>query len=136
MHEPYDDDDEYDEDYYNHDHPFSYPDKWYFKFDVTSDTSLSSWINDMLNTMNLWSNEPVPNWPTIKIPVSSYFPNTGKNKNSYQYLGNNYYNEGVFKYKYFIVNEINIEYYNHLKQHASYFLQQPEYYKGLFDILN
>jgi len=67
--------------------------------------------------------------------VNSYFSNTGKS-NIFQYLGNNYQNQEIWKAKYFVFNKINIEYSLHLQTHAKHFLQQANYYKGLFDILN
>jgi len=46
MHDPYDDEDDgYDDDYYNNDYGDQYdPYKFYFKFDVDQNSSLSEWI--------------------------------------------------------------------------------------------
>ena len=54
----------------------------------------------------------------------------------FMYLGSNYYNEGVWKSKYFIVDNIEVEYKQHLASNAAHFLRQPHYYKGLYDNLN
>jgi hypothetical protein len=51
-------------------------------------------------------------------------------------LGNNSYNEGVWKLQYFVHNKIQREYVNHLQSHSKHFLSQPVYYRGLFEILN
>ncbi len=66
-------------------------------------------------------------------------PSTKSKKSKEQlfaYLGTNSYNEAVWKNKYFVVDKVNKQYNNHIVAHAAYFLQQPAYYKGLFDILN
>lgn len=60
---------------------------------------------------------------------------TSKDK-YFMYLGSNYYNEGVWKSKYFIVDDIEVEYKQHLVSNAAHFLRQPHYYKGLYDNLN
>lgn len=60
---------------------------------------------------------------------------TSKDK-YFMYLGSNYYNEGVWKSKYFIVDNIEVEYKQHLASNAAHFLRQPHYYKGLYDNLN
>jgi len=54
----------------------------------------------------------------------------------FMYLGSNKYDETVWKSKYFIKNDLNKYYKNHISNHASYFLNQPSYYRGLFDNLN
>jgi len=52
------------------------------------------------------------------------------------FIGKNIYGEQVFKSKYFVVDELRNEYLNHIRQHAAHTLQQPEYYKSMFEILN
>ena len=52
------------------------------------------------------------------------------------YIGNNKDNDAVWKKKYLAKNQIQIQYNNHISCHASYYLMQPAYYKGMFDILN
>lgn len=71
----------------------------------------------------------------ISLPVSSWLSSI-VGDNSSLYLGNNYWNEGVWKKKHFIQDKLATEYINHLKSHAVYFLQQPKYYEGLYEILN
>jgi hypothetical protein len=67
--------------------------------------------------------------------------NTYKNKSKisdsyFMYLGNNQYEEAIWKQKYFAKNQIEQVYMNHISSNAAHFLLQPAYYKGLFDILN
>jgi hypothetical protein len=69
------------------------------------------------------------------LPVNSWISSIGETKPSL-YLGNNYYNEGVWKAKHFVEDKLGNEYVKHLQSHAGYFLQQPKYYKGLYEILN
>lgn len=137
MSEPYDDDyyqDNYDDshDYYN-----SYNDsnwkKFYFKFDVDS-SPLSEWItkmiNNIINDTNIYGFSPVG----LPVPVNSWNPNTENQK--FQYLGSNYAKEPIWKSKYWINHPIDKAYISHLQSNAKHFVQQPTYYKGLFDILN
>jgi hypothetical protein len=111
--------------------------KHYFKFDPEAWDAWGKWLYDALNeaveiSPNVWYTY---GFPSKSIPVNSYISNTDKG-HSFQYLGNNYQNQEVWKAKYFIHNPINTEYALHIQSHAKYFLQQPNYYKGLFDILN
>jgi hypothetical protein len=138
MHDPYDDEDDgYDDDHYDHDYNDQYdPYKFYFKFDITN-TPLSDWIqktiNDMLN--DTFDIKNVEGFPVSQFPVNSWNPNTANNK-KFQYLGSNYAGEQIWKTKYFAFDPINAMYKLHLQSHAGYFIKQPNYYKGLFDILN
>jgi hypothetical protein len=141
MHDPYDnEDDEYDDQY-------DYDDvtKWYFKFDISQNPAFSKWINDIVNniinpldnsimdqTDKAWG---LDNKNAFVFPVNSWNPSTS-GKNLPQYLGSNYYKEPIWKSKYWISNPINQEYKKHLQSHAAYFIKQPKYYNGLFDILN
>ena len=137
MHDPYDDDDGYDDDYYDYDHKNDQY-KFYFKFDVTNNTPFSSWINDIINNIVNPSDSSinnVPGFPVKKFPVNSWNPNTVNDK-KFQYLGSNYAGEPIWKSKYWVVDPINLEYKLHLQSNASHFINQPNYYKGLFDILN
>ena len=131
MHDPYDDEDDgYDDDHYDKDYNDQYdPYKFYFKFDVTN-TPLSEWIQKTITDM--FNNTFDKN--LSKFPVNSWNPNTVNKK--FQYLGSNYDGDQIWKTKYLAVNHIEIEYKLHLQSHAGYFVKQPEYYKGLFDILN
>ena len=71
----------------------------------------------------------------ISLPVSSWLSSIAGDQTSL-YLGNNYWNEGVWKKKHFIQDKLASEYVLHLQSHAGHFLQQPKYYKGLYEILN
>lgn len=144
MHDPYDDeeDDGYDDDYYDYDHGNQYnPYKFYFKFNIDQNTPLSDWIIKMINDMinnpsddNIKINN-IPGFPVVSFPVNSWNPNTVNDK-KFQYLGSNYAGEPIWKTKYFAHDPINSMYKLHLQNYAGYFIKQPNYYKGLFDILN
>lgn len=133
----YQDDDFYDDDPNNPENKY----KHYFKFDPEAWDAWGKMLYNTLNDLfdpssNVWyATYNVPGFPSKKFPVNSYFSNTGKDK-TFQYLGNNYDGVGVWKKKYFISNPINDHHIKHLQSHATYFLKQPTYYKGLFDILN
>lgn len=129
-----------DYDYKDEDHDYDDAQKKYknyFKFDPAAWDAwgkvLYDTLGDMLNkeSPNIW----FLNLPNKSFPVSSYFSNTGKNK-TFQYLGSNYQNSQIWKNKYFICDPIQHQYINHIQSYAVYFMSQPHYYKGLFDILN
>ena len=135
MHEEYDNyDDDYDDSQDNLEDKY----KHYFKFDPEAWDAWGKMLYDTLNDI-------VENSPNVwyigadfgkkSFPVSSYFSNTGKDK-TFQYLGSNYQNSQVWNNKYFVYNPIQHQYINHIQSHAVYFMKQPHYYKGLFDILN
>jgi hypothetical protein len=44
--------------------------------------------------------------------------------------------EEIWKVSYFIKSELDIEYRSHLISNALHTLEQPSYYKGMFEILN
>lgn len=144
MHEPYEDDDDgYSDDDYDNDYPSnSY--QWYYKFDVGPDTPISNWLQDMINKWigpnafdglnDSFEIIGIPGFPSKKFPVNSWNPNTANNK--FQYLGSNYHNEPIWKTHYWVLNKMNQEYKAHIQNYAAHFVQQPHYYKGLFDILN
>ena len=124
MHEDYED---YADDDYDYDHPSLNNDyQWYYKFDVSADSPISKWLNDIVNG--------VINNEFVSFPVSSWNPDTGKG-NSFQYLGSNYQGSPIWKKHYFVLNKINNQYKLHVQSHASHFLKQPHYYNGMFDIL-
>lgn len=142
MHDPYDEDDGYDDEYYDHDYNDQYdPYKFYFKFDVNPNTPLSDWITKMIN--DIFQNPShdnfkitnIPGFPVVSFPVNSWNPNTVNDK-KFQYLGSNYAGEQVWKAKYFVHDKLQIEYINHLRSHVTYFVKQPSYYRCLFEILN
>lgn len=114
------------------------PYKHYFKFDPAAWDTWGKWLYDALNDIvesspNVWY---VSGFPHKSLPVSSYFSNTGKDSKSYQYLGNNYQGSPVWKKKYFVLDPIQNNYKQHIQSHSVHFINQPHYYKGLFDILN
>ena len=137
MHEDYDDD--YDDDDYSQDKFNS--DKHWFKFDPSIWDAWGKYLDDALNDIvesspNVWyTSFNIQGFPFKSIPVNSWNPNTGKG-NSFQYLGSNYQGQEIWKAKYFVFDPINTSYKNHIQSHAAHFLQQPNYYKGMFDILN
>lgn len=128
MNEPYDDD-EYGDEYYDYDDKYD-PYKFYFKFDIDQNSSLSNWIIDMFS--NIFN---APTLSDVPFPVNSWNPNTEKG-NTFQYLGSNYQGSPIWKKQYFIKDSINIEYKKHIASHAQHFIKQPVYYNGMFDILN
>ena len=137
MHEPYDDDDGYNDDDYNYDNSQNNF-KWYFKFDLDQSKSLSDWVMNQLNEFlktDKWQIDNSTGLPIIQFPVNSWSPSTG-NDIKFQYLGSNYQGQQIWKTKYFIVDHINNEYKQHIQAHAKNFVSQPHYYKGMFDILN
>jgi hypothetical protein len=112
--------------------------KNYFKFDPDAWDAWGKFLSDALNNIveypsNVWYIGP--SFPKGSLPVNDYLSKSGNFKNSL-YLGSNHYKEPVYKTKYFIENKLDIEYRNHLVANAVHFLQQPNYYEGLFDILN
>lgn len=136
MHEPYDEDDGYDDEDYNYDYSDKFdPYKFYFKFDVESNSSLSEWLNNLFKDIGTHNILNFPDFPVVSFPVNSWNSNTEKG-NSFQYLGSNYQGSPIWKKKYFVSDPINSEYKLHLQAHAKHFIQQPTYYQGLFDILN
>ena len=134
MHEDYEDD-SYDDDNSQENLESQY--KHYFKFDPEAWDAWGKWLYDALNeaveiSPNVWY---AYGFPSKSIPVNSYISNTDKS-NTFQYLGNNYQNDQIWKTKYFIKNELEIEYKNHIKSHPAHFVNQPSYYNSMFDILN
>lgn len=140
MNEPYDEDDGYNDDHYDYDDQ----NMWYFKFDISQNPSFSKWINDIVNNIidpleDSINDKVYQAWgfdknKTYVFPVNSWNPNTVNNK--FQYLGSNYNQEPIWKTKYWVNNSLNQEYKSHLQAHANHFIQQPNYYNGLFDNLN
>jgi hypothetical protein len=136
MHEEYDDYEDYD-DYDSHDYS---DDKYkhYFKFDPQAWDAWGKWLYDALNDIvetspNVWYIGGLPN---KSFPVNGYNPIYGDSKKASSYIGNNQYGEAVWKTKYFAQNKIQQLYNKHIAANAVYFISQPNYYKGMFDILN
>ena len=112
--------------------------KHYFKFDADAWDAWGKMLYETLNDIveypsNVWYIGP--GFPKGSLPVNDYFSKSGGFKHSL-YLGNNHYKEPIYKKIYFVHDKLNSEYKNHLRSHAVNFLQQPNYYKGMFDILN
>jgi hypothetical protein len=150
MYEPYDDYEDYYGDDYDDSHEYDESqqqsdwNKFYFKFDVSSGP-ISEWVHKMIdnlinnppaNTNDLSSINNISGFPFVQLPVTDWVSNTVSGGNSLLYLGNNQYNEPIYKYKHFIENKLLNSYTSHIQNHAAYFIKQPSYYKGLFDILN
>lgn len=137
MHDPYDDEDDgYDDDYYDKDYNDQYdPYKFYFKFNIDKNTPLSDWITKMINDIFQNPADNIPGFSSYVFPVNSWSPNTESNP-KLQYLGSNYKGEPIWKSKYFAYKPLDTIYKFHLQSNAVHFLQQPKYYKGLFEILN
>jgi len=113
--------------------------KHYFQIDVNSLSSFdafSEWLKDILDTS--YNIEYIPGFPFISLPVTDLNPIYGGSfmPSIPLYLGNNQYNEPIYKTKHFVVNSIKNEYIKHLQNNATHFIKQPTYYKGLFDIMN
>lgn len=120
------------------------PYKFYFQIDTEW---LKKYMDDLFKGVNFnkldgieslfnYSPSVLPEgFKPISLPVSSWLSSIAGD-NSSLYLGNNYWNEGVWKKKHFIEDKLASEYIKHLQSHAGYFLQQPKYYKGLYEILN
>jgi hypothetical protein len=135
MHEDYEDD-SYDDDDSQDNLESHY--KKYFKFDPDAWDAWGKMLYDTLNDIvehpsNVWYIGP--GFKEKSVSVNSYFSSTGKD-NTFQYLGNNYQGSPIWKKKYFVHNKLQTEYINHINKYAIYFLIQPHYYKGMFDILN
>ena len=126
------------------------PYKFYFQIDTEwvkkyMDSLLNKieyeWINkevieDALKNLSNYNTPLLPDgFSPIELPVNDYFSNTVGGKTSL-YLGNNQYNEGIWKMKYFVYNKLQKEYELHLQSHAGHVVSQPRYYKALFEILN
>lgn len=102
-----------------------------FKFDYLA---LENWLHDAMKQI---VEEDKNVWSFKFTPVTGLPSTTNASKNKYfMYLGNNQYEEAVWKKKYFAKKALQVEYNNHISFHAAHFLKQPSYYKGMFDILN
>jgi hypothetical protein len=73
--------------------------------------------------------------------TDSKFPVVGSSQDAakdqyFMYLGSNQYSEGVWKYKDFLDEKLFQQYKNHLQANAAHVLKNPNYYRGLHDIIN
>jgi len=104
--------------------------KFYFKFDVDAfsdlfkDYSLDDLFEQSIKKIESYMFQAYSE-PTPLVDINTFI-----------LLGKNSYNEEVYKNKFFAVDALHIEYLNHLRSHAAHFLQQPQYYRGMFEILN
>lgn len=116
--------------------------KHYFKFDPAAWDAWGKWLYDAMKEIvetnpNVWYTPTyIEGWPTKKFPVTGSSPKDTEKHNNFLYLGNNQHDETIWKYKYFISNPLNNEYKNHLIHNAAHIVQQPTYYRSLFEILN
>ena len=107
------------------------PYKFYFQIDTEW---LKKYMDSLLNNIDKFGGlEDL--FKSSSLPVNSWFSSIAGDQTSL-YLGNNYWDEGVWKKKHFIQDKLASEYVNHLQSHARHFLSQPKYYKGLYEILN
>lgn len=112
--------------------------KFYFKFDIDAfSKNLDGYLNDLFKVYGLDdlfddSMKKLENYMFQAYAVPTPLIDT----NTFHLLGKNSFNESVYKNKFFAVDTLRIEYFNHLKSNAAYFLQQPQYYRGMFEILN
>jgi len=130
-HEDYDDDEynQYPNEYNEHGFPK------YFKFDH------DAWVLWIENTIKEIVSEGDSIWYvgyTNNVPSKT---NTDKDleqiiHNKYIYFGQNQYDEPIWKTKYFAHNKFDIFYKNHFINHAKHIVEQPYYYRSLFDLLN
>lgn len=140
MHEDddYNDDHDYDDSQNNPEN--KYKKYLYFKFDPSA-WDWGKWLEKALDDIvesspNVWyTTFNVSGFPYKSIPVNSWISNTGKG-NSFQYLGNDYQGNAIWKQKYFIKDSLQTNYINHISNYPSHFVMQPYYYKGMFDIMN
>lgn len=103
-----------------------------FKFDWNSwESWLSDAIKEIYEENNVWIfgqySSPQKNKKYDKSKIDEEY---------FSYLGNNNYDEPVWKEEYFVDNELEKYYKNYLISNAKYILEQPNYYRGLFDNLN
>jgi hypothetical protein len=119
---------------YNDDIPDD-PYKFYFQFDTEWIAKFDEIVKKLSESGLNYKITNIEGFPYKSLPVNSWISSTADDKKSL-YLGNNYWHEGVWKKKHFITNKLQSEYVKHLQSNAGYFLSQPQYYKGLYEILN
>lgn len=122
MHEPYGDFED-EEDYYKKDNSQNQYEK-FFSIDPELWKKYGQWFNEI--TDGLFQFEP-----NLWIVASNNFKKT---YDTY-YVGSNIHSNNIYK-KNILIDKLNIEYKNHINSHAKHFLEQPDYYRGMFEILN
>ena len=135
-HEDYDDD-EYN--YYPQYNEYGYPDQSK-KFNIDW-AAWEQWLSKAIQEIveeenNVWVFGGGKNKSIKKFPVSDALSNGALSDKYFMYLGSNHYDEAVWKTKYFINDRIDQKYKNHIAHNAVHFIKQPNYYRGMFDILN
>lgn len=130
------DDDEYKQ--YPEYNDYGYPKQ--FSFDWSAwELWLADAIKEIYEENNTWIvgsyNKEEPNKDKSKKKQQKT-SNSKWSDDYFMYLGNNAFQEPIWKMKYFLIDEISQAYKKHIVANAKHFLQQPEYYKGMFDILN
>jgi len=129
-HSDYDDDDY---NYYPEYNDYGYP--YSKKFDLNW-AAWEEWLSDAIKEI---ANEKDNVWLFGGYkPLSKKGNSTSKKLDDkyFMYLGNNQYDEAIWKTKYFNINKLELQYKNQLASYPGYFLSQPQYYKGLFENLN
>lgn len=119
----------------NHDDNSEYnvdPYKFYFQIDTEW---LKKYMDNLFKNIDQFGGGLEDLFKTSSLPVNSWLSSIEEGSSSL-YLGNNYWNEGIWKKKHFIKDKLATEYVKHLQSYAGYFLSQPKYYKGLYEILN
>ena len=123
---------DYDDDEYNF-----YPDYEYegheFKFDMKA---WEKWLKDVLNDIVEENNTWTFKTNNTDLPVNDSTDSTGLNQEFFLYFGQNQYSENIWKLKYFIKEDLDIQYKNHFASNAVHILKQPLYYRSMFDLLN
>lgn len=135
-HEDYDDDEyNYYPEYIDHGNSDHFSNKFNIDW-VAWEKWLSEAISSIVEDTNLWDVNNHKNKYSKKLSTNK-MTQGGKNKDNYSvYIGNNNYDETVWKYQYFVSNKMEREYKNYLASNASYILQQPNYYRSMFENLN
>ena len=113
-------------------------DKFYFKFDVNAfSKGFNGYLNDLFKDYDLDDLFEQSMQKLESYIFQAYAePTPLIDTNTFILLGKNSYDEAIYKNKFFAVDTLHIEYLNHLRSHPGYFLQQPKYYRGMFEILN
>ena len=130
----------YDDDEYKY-YPQPYNDYGYPKEFSIDWAAWEQWLSQALKDIveenpHTWSFGYAKNNKSEKFPVSDGLPKGTLSDKYFVYLGSNHYDEAIWKAKYFVINELDIEYKNHIRSNAAHFLKEPSYYKGLFENLN
>ena len=107
--------------------------KLYFTFDVSSKTLWDMLLPELMP--DGWIKYLESGLSVVSTPMIDVFSYTGEIK-PLPYMGDSQYHKMFWKPKSFIKDSIQTDYNNHLKTHSAHLIQQPDYYKGLFDILN